>query len=218
MNFVYICRDGENEELRYSIRSVLSFYPESDIYIFGGKPRWYLGNFVEIKDSGNKFNNISNCYEAICNSSINNFVLMNDDFYILKKPDSFEYYYDGLLEEKIQSHINKNGLSKYSRVLLNANKKLKRMGVDQPLNYDIHVPMFFDTQKLSQVVSISQAPRSAYGNIFNVGGIQIEDVKIYKDSETIPANNYFLSTEDNSFSLVRNKIISLFPEKTTYEK
>ena len=38
MNFIYICRVGENEELRYSIRSVLNSFPEANIWVIGGKP------------------------------------------------------------------------------------------------------------------------------------------------------------------------------------
>lgn len=217
MNFVYICRDGTNEELRYSIRSVMHFYPEAKITIVGGKPRWYSGNFLEVKDFGNKFDNINKCYEEICNTNIDNFILMNDDFYIINKPDSFNYYYDGLLDEKIQRHMEDYGISKYARVLSEANKKLKKLGISQPLNYDVHTPMMFEREKLSKIISLSNAPRSMYGNIYRVGGKKIKDIKIYKHTENVHINGYFLSSEDNSFKKVLGLLQSKFKEPSNYE-
>lgn len=216
MNFIYICRDGENEELRYSIRSVLKFYPEARIEVFGGKPSWYSGPYTEINDFGNKFDNIKQCYKAICATSIDSFILMNDDFYLLKRVGSF-CYYDNLLEDKIMSHTNRYGLSKYARVLMDANKQLKRMGIDQPLNYDIHTPMYFDTSLLSKIIDLSDAPRSMYGNIYSIGGENISDVKIYKDTENISISEYFLSSEDNSFIKIMGSLKNLLPEPSIYE-
>ena len=217
MDFVYICRDGQNEELRYSIRSVMHFYPDAVVHIFGGKPKWYSGNYTEVKDIGNKFNNINECYKAICNSSIDNFILMNDDFFILDKPDSFVYYYDGTIDDKIQSHTNIHGLSKYSRVLSEANKKLKSMGIDKPLNYDIHTPMLFDVEKLKAILNLSFAPRSMYGNIYGVGGEKVVDVKVYKNTDLNYKNKYFLSTEDNSFNKVFDFLNKKFITKSIHE-
>lgn len=217
MDFVYICRDGENEELRYSIRSVLHFYPDAKVHIFGGKPRWYSGNFTEIKDQGNKFDNINKCYEAICQSDLKEFILMNDDFFIIDKPDSFTYYYDGTLESKIDRHMKEYGISKYARVLSEANSKLKKIGITQPLNYDVHTPILFNKDKLAEIINLSFAPRSMYGNIFNVGGEKISDVKIYKNTDSVYINGYFLSTDDKSFIKVKNLLDKKFKDRSVYE-
>jgi len=217
MKFIYICRDGSNEELRYSIRSVLYFYPNADIHIFGGRPSWYSGQYTEVKNQGSKFDNISECYKKICNSDIDKFILMNDDFYIINKPDSFSHYYDGLLEDKIQRHMDEYGISKYARVLSEANKKLKRMGISMPLNYDVHTPMIFEKEKLCKIVELSDAPRSMYGNIYGVGGEKIKDIKIYKNTDNVYVNGYFLSSEDNSFNKVLGLLQSKFKDPSFYE-
>lgn len=218
MDFIYICRSGENEELRYSIRSLLHFYPEAKIHVFGGKPDWYSGEFTEVKNVGNKFDNISRCYKAICETDIKDFILMNDDFFIIDKPKDFFGYYDGYLDDKIKSHTEQYGLSKYARVLSEANKTLKRMGISMPLNYDVHTPMLFNTEKLSSIIDMSFAPRSLYGNIFKVAGEKIKDVKIYKNVGDVIFNGYFLSTEDNSFNKVNNILNKKFPIPSIYEK
>jgi len=48
MDFVYICKDGVNEELKYSIRSVVESFPETNIWVVGGKPDWYTGRDISI--------------------------------------------------------------------------------------------------------------------------------------------------------------------------
>ena len=46
MDIVYNCRPGkQNEELRYSIRSVMENLPHDNLWVVGGKPEWYTGNY-----------------------------------------------------------------------------------------------------------------------------------------------------------------------------
>lgn len=218
MNFIYICRNGENEELRYSIRSVLYHFPDADILLVGGKPKWYSGKYIPVGDVGNKFDNINECYKVICKLEyIDQFILMNDDFFIINKPTRIDYYYDGTIDSKIESHMDKYGISKYARVLSEANKKLRKMGIQQPLNYDVHTPILFDRKLLSEVVELSSAPRSMYGNIFNLGGTKIKDVKVYRKDEDIKINNYFISSEDDSFSKIFKLLKTKFVDISPYE-
>lgn len=81
VDFIYINKDGDNEELRYSIRSVVSNYEKANVIVVGGKPSWYIGEFYPVSNVGNKFKNITECYKTICQlDHINDFVAMNDDF------------------------------------------------------------------------------------------------------------------------------------------
>lgn len=218
MHFVYICRDGENEELRYSIRSVYKNFPDAKIYLFGGKPNWYLGNFILVKDTGNKFTNINNCYkEIIKNNNISNdFILMNDDFFIFSNQINY-YYYSGYLKDKIIKHSETNGNSSYARALKSGVKVLKKLGVSEPLNYDIHAPITLNKAKLAQVIDLSLAPRSVYGNLFINNGINIDDVKLYKNDKINKINTDFISTEDDSFYLIEDQLKFLFPNKSILE-
>jgi hypothetical protein len=87
MDFVYICKDGINEELKYSIRSVVESFPEATIWVVGGKPDWYTGNYIKVEQKESKYKNAVKNLETICFSEeiSQSFVLMNDDFYIIKK-------------------------------------------------------------------------------------------------------------------------------------
>lgn len=219
MDFVYICRSGENEELRYSIRSVLKYFSSASVWVVGGKPLWYSGNYIEVKDSGNKFKNINSCYKNIIdNDNISNdFVLMNDDFFILSNTDNYKHY-DGLLEDKIINHSSIYGNSSYARALRGCLKALKSQGIHNPLNYDVHTPMTFNKANLAKVIDLSLAPRSMYGNMFINDGLEMKDVKIYKNSIDINLNNDFISTEDNSFNLIKDRLDLLFPNPSIFEK
>lgn len=225
MDYVYICRSGDNEELRYSIRSVRKNASYNNIWVVGGKPDWYYGNFVEVPDVGNKFQNIVECYKAISQigSISNEFVLMNDDFFILKPVGVMPIFHGGSLMEKIERY-NNNGISnKYTRILLDAHKKMQKMRIKDPIDYDIHVPIVIDKTKIKEFIDLSLAPRSFYGNMFNIGGTNIKDVKVY-NSKKMNFNSIvsyddiaFLSTEDESFIKILPMLDSVFSTKSMYE-
>ena len=221
MDYVYICRSGENEELRYSIRSILKNTDCSGIWLIGGKPEWYCGNYIETEQSGNRFQNTANSYKVIANSDNipENFVLMNDDFYVLQQIKEIPLFYDGTLANKIDTHIAKNGLSAYARVLIKAKKDLIRYGIEDPLCYEVHLPMVFNKTMLSYLDYTNLSPRSTYGNIYNLGGEDMKDVKIYRRTKDISlSEKVFISTEDDSFNLIKDSLHEMFPDKSPYEK
>lgn len=226
MDYVYICRDGDNEELRYSIRSVIKNATHDSVWVVGGKPDWYLGNFIQVDDIGNKFENINNCYKVISQASAisNKFVLMNDDFFILGPIGEPPIFHGGSLMAKIERYIAMGGTTKYTRVLMEAYKRLVRLGISDPMDYDIHTPMVVDKTKIESFIDLSYAPRSMYGNLNNVGGKEINDVKIYNPKRDlyeefdISIMKYFLSTEDGSFDAALPFLKQAFPEPSKYER
>ena len=229
MDFVYICRDGENEELRYSIRSVLLSFPEAKVWVVGGKPKWYSGNHVFLEQDNNKYVNAVNNLKAVCNTTdiSDNFILMNDDFFIIKKIETIEQFYNGLLSEKIDKFIKITGSSMYIRKLITTNNKLNKLGFTKPLDYELHVPM--PMHKAGLLYILNEYPeclwRSMYGNLFNVGGSQMEDVKVYKNkrhaarSAQITKNSIYLSTEDTGLTIIVDNIFKeLLTNPSPYEQ
>lgn len=220
MDYVYICRSGDNEELRYSLRSVVKNAAHNNIWVVGNKPDWYVGNYIEVNGIGNKFDNTTNCYKILpsIKELSEDFVLMNDDFFILKQIDNVPIFYDGTLNDKINNHVDINGLSQYARVLIKARKELIKKGIKEPLCYDIHLPMVFNKTLLSNMEYNNNAPRSTYGNIYKIGGKEIKDVKIYKNDKAINIDGLsFISSEDNSFNLIKEKLETMFPDPSVYE-
>lgn len=227
MDLVYICRQGDNEELRYSIRSAVKNFTHHDIWVIGYKPDWYSGNFVSVPDEKAKFDNIINCTSAISDIGAisDDFILMNDDFFFLKPIGTMPTYHGGLLEDKIKRY-NDMGATRYATLLNKTYLKLIRRGIKDPLDYDIHVPMPMNKQKLKESIKKAYLPRSGYGNIHNVGGTQIKDVKTYPLKSRLSSNSYdfssgdmpFVSTEDGSFEEVYNTVLkNMFTVPSKYE-
>lgn len=213
MDYVYICRNGQNEELRYSIRSLEMNMPTGRVWIFGYRPEWYIGDFVKVEDIGKKFDNIKNCISTISKNSevSDDFILMNDDFFALKKINKIEDYNGGLLEDKILRYKESRMSPKYIKLLELTLKQLQKNGIDTPLDYDIHVPITMNKNILEKALNFAFFPRSAYGNLIKLKSTNISDVKIYGrdkkfDWEQI-LNNNFVSTEDNSFLTLKTNIL-----------
>jgi hypothetical protein len=230
MDFVYICKDGNNEELRYSIRSVVQSFPDSNIWVVGGKPTWYAGNYINIKQVLTKYRNAIQNLNAICNSNeiSEEFILMNDDFYIVKNINTIETYHGGLLLDKINLYQKINSNSNYTRKLAATYKKIKSLNIESPLDYELHIPMIMEKKKLKQILQNNDQFlwRSIYGNVFGVGGKQMEDVKVYTKGPLVLKSynlkkdeHIYLSSADTSFDMILGNILKKqFTEKTKYEK
>ena len=226
MDIVYVCRPGDNEELRYSIRSVVKNIKHDNIWLVGNKPKWYSGKFLPVPDTGNRYENIRNAIESVSiNSDISeDFLFMNDDFFILKPLTEIPVFHGGLLIDKINNYIDLTGINRYVKMLMNTHRFLLRHGIKDPLDYDIHVPMQMNKTNLTKIIRKKHFPRSMYGNIFNIGGTEIKDVKIYPrtsnlypKSYSIDASTTYLSTLDSSFEGVFGLLQDMFRDKTEYE-
>jgi hypothetical protein len=230
MDFVYICKEGVNEELKYSIRSVVESFPESNIWVVGGKPDWYIGNHIKVEQKESKYKNaVENLKTISASDQISeSFVLMNDDFYIIKKIDKIENFHGGYLLNKINLYQKLNGNSQYTRKLSGTYKKLKALGFENPLDYELHVPMIMEKEKLKTVLELIDQFlwRSIYGNKFEVGGTEMQDVKVYTSGPLVLKSynlnidsHTYLSSADSSFNNIFNKILKdKFNQKTKFEK
>jgi hypothetical protein len=228
MDLVYICRNGENEELRYSIRSAVKNLPHDKIWVVGGKPHWYTGNYIKVDQTRNKYGNARKNLKALAESDeiSESFILMNDDFYILNKIDSVPYMHAKTLDEKIRIREDLFTGNSYNKLLRETIKGLHRKVHGPILDYELHVPMIMEKKKLLDVLNFMGLWRSTYGNLFDVGGIEMTDVKVYVESSVFYPNSYrldnlkydYLSSSDDSFELVRSTILEkFFNTKSIYE-
>lgn len=226
MDLVYVCRNGDNEELRYSLRSIETNFPGQKIWIVGYKPEWYIGPFISVPDISTKFNNIRNALLHVASNPeiSDDFVFMNDDFFLIKPIDKFVNYNGGLLADKINRYRQVNPTSSYVILLTKTLEHLKGIGIKNPIDYDIHVPMIFNKQKLLNLAYLQFQPRSLYGNIYKITSETITDVKKYAHTSYMSELSYdgfdypFISTEDKSFAQVRRTFLKYeFPEPSKYE-
>lgn len=215
---VYICRNGENEELRYSLRSIEKNMLYDNVWVVGGKPDWYSGNYIAVEQDSRKYENARKNLKAIVNSSeiSENFILMNDDFFVINRVDKVPYLYSGTLASKINDL--KDGIGPnipYIHMLTLTNRVIKKLGIKEPLDYELHTPMIMNKVKLASVIDKPSLWRSTYGNLYGVGGLQQADIKVYsetnverRDGSPIDiGSELFLSGSDRSFYTIYNKIL-----------
>ena len=227
MDVVYICRPGENEELRYSIRSVVKNLPDANIWVVGSKPDWYVGNFLHVPAEYNKTRNARRNLKMLCQSPdiSEEFLLMNDDFFVMEKIEDFDNYYSGTLLDKCEYYERLSPGSYYTASLRETyNYLTKTVGVQDPLNYEQHVPMKVTKGGIDYAIRSRGLHRSIYGNVFQVGGENMEsDVKVYfneteKSFDFRNKPSKFLSCEDESFPILLREVLSdKFPDESVYE-
>jgi hypothetical protein len=228
MDVVYICRPGPNEELRYSIRSVEKNMPHRQIWVIGQAPEWYKGNFIEVPSLNSKYGNArANLAELVKSKHItDDFILMNDDFFIMRPIEKISYFYEGTLAERAERNELLTTTGAYTKLLYNTHDKLVDLGIENPLNYEVHIPMIMNKQKLKDVLKQKDCLwRSFYGNIYNVGGTDREDVKVYSNNSSNPKsyewrnkNFAYLSTQDSSFpGMHRNVFAHKFKTPSSIE-
>lgn len=235
MDIVYLVKECRtNEELTYSLRSLVNL-PHNKVFIVGGCPTNINKEKAVYKPilqrNGNKFANTTQNIQQICqnNELSNDFILMNDDFYILKpiKDPQTELnltrgFIDQVIEEyKLRYH---NATNSYLEGMKQTNIFLKDLGYERPLSYELHIPMVLNKEKLLDLFKLPYINtisvfhwRSVYGNLYLKDSRIINDVKVLNDYYYERGTDKFLSTEDNSFQRVKPFLDQLFPVRSPYE-
>lgn len=187
MDIVYILGSGstwENNEIRFSLRSVEKNVKDlGNVFVVGEKPEW-LQNVVHIPctDSfGIKWRNAYKKIGLVCENPAlaSEFLLMNDDFFILKPivGSEYPYYYSCVLTqagsiakarfittpEQVASHVSFRG------------KSVRNFSVHRPIRYNKE--KFLAMPKLDLTMT-GFSVRSFYANYYNVPGINCKDTNI----------------------------------------
>ena len=239
MDIVYLVKPGErNDELRLSLRSLVNM-PHDQVVIAGYSPNW-VTNVVRLpvpQTGPRKYLNAARNLLAACSSTdiTQQFVLFNDDFFVVKPLEAIPTHHRGLLATVMNHHKKRYGTNGYYRGMEESRKWLEARGHDEPLSYHLHTPMIVDKTVMKQVLEDSgiHTPggrpeyhlRTMYGNVARVGGDRIRDCKVASSaSATLTAVQRrglpYISTSDRSFQrgAVGNYLRGLFPTPGPYEK
>src|SRR5690606_31459906 len=80
--------------------------------------------------------------------------------------------------------------------------------VAEPLSYELHVPMLVRKRERLEAMRLAESigvrvphVRTIYGNLLQLGGERMADVKIHTLDEVPPDDAVFVSTEDSAFNL-----------------
>jgi hypothetical protein len=87
--------------------------------------------------------------------------------------------------------------------------------------------MPMNKQLLAKSIDKAYFPRSGYGNLNNIGGQLMTDVKAYGSKSILRPRSFdfnkegaeFISTEDGSFNIIYESILKdMFSEKSRFER
>lgn len=233
MDVVYLLKNSQtNEELVYSLRSLVNI-PHDKVFLVGGCPSEINREkviYVPVIQGGNKYLNTSNSLKVICEDSrlSKEFILMNDDFFILKpikEPKEELNLCRGTIKEVIAEMESRlNCCTTYLAQMRETLQFLSNLGYKQPLSYELHIPIVMDKEKILGLFSrnyinnaVTSHKRSIYGNVYLWDSKPIKDVKVYANMFLPLGSDKFLSTEDMSWPRVSTFIKKLFPSKSPYE-
>lgn len=221
MDIVYILKDSSYNdyiELRYSLRSLVNIEHNNVYIVSRNLPDW-VKNVKHIKCCdiyGTNQLNALNKIATACKENISEeFILMNDDFYILK-PTEVPYLCNGTLKELINY---RNVKSDYTDCLKRTDKLFKNT-----INFEIHFPIIYNKQKFLDLYNHYRLDngyvlRSLYCNHYGIKGVENKDNKIYSRSSFENKDVPFMSSSDGYVNTTRfNKTMdSILPTKSEYE-
>lgn len=227
LDIVYCLKSRlNNEELRYSLRSLRNL-PHRNVWIFGGMPpNWVKGvHYVPVENNApNKWGNTRKMLETACNTKelSANFIWFNDDFYVLAPTYDLQYHYDRTLHERALETFNPNAkrLSRYGTNLELVSQELEENG-KKTRNFELHCPIIYNKKKMLACLEKYKTvmPRSLYCNEYNVRALENDDYKIDDLQHRIKLGSVFASTDDESFRCgeVGRQVRGLFPIPCGYE-
>lgn len=226
---VYILKNNiQDDELIYSVRSVVKNFPYNKIWFVGGTPEHIVPDHqVEFHQLGaTKYERARDTWKLICQNDeiTESFWLFNDDFFVMDRVADMSPVCSGSLYRHIEKLKRKhNGSTNYSERLLRTMKILQKRNYDI-LDYELHIPMLINRDKGIQLLMrypYEGAFRSLYGNIYYHHAKIEPDVKIVGVDVTPDPDrhNVFISTSDESFrhGIVGEYIRKKFPEPCKYE-
>ncbi len=216
MDVVYVCRPGQNEELRYRLRSLRNL-PHDKVVIAGGWPDWVRNvDTIAVERVGSKYLQTTVNLRAALRRVGRQFYLFNDDFFVMQHMEMVPAMHRGNLRD-VASTVGPD----YGRRMREIADWLEVQGFGA-LCYEVHAPMTLSRDRVSEILDIS-APspgrnmhkRSIYGNIMGLGGTLVTDFKT-TNAEPWP----FLSTNETIFTRkpVGEAIRSAFPDPSPYEE
>lgn len=199
-------------ELRYSLRTLANL-SHGRVWIVGWKPEWVRNvEYIPTVQRLSKFVNALKNLEAVLPHVSEEFVLMNDDFYILTPQDRIPVLYRESWDVTSAVKQAKTSVLRF----------LERHGVTDPVSYELHVPFVYNRDLLVETlakahgVHIAGYQRTLYGNLNRIGGVSVPDPKVKGNQ---PFDGWpFVSTSDNTFKGgVGQMIRQLFPEPSPFE-
>ena len=215
MDVLYYVGGGSmrhNIELRFSLRSLEKYGKNINrVFVVGNKPD-FLQNveYIWVDDKYQWWRNAFEKTKAAIKGGISkDFLLMNDDFFMLASFDATKYpYYN-------RGEMPTDG-TEYQKVIANTRKILEREG-KSTYHYGVHCPIRINGEKYLELEKYFKHPVSArclYGNLYAKGKktsdckgdtLQVNQTKCWSSKSWL--------TDENI-----KQLRAMFPEPSKYER
>lgn len=233
-DIVYPVRGGSyNDELRYSLRSVMANVPHHRIVLVGGSPSWIRPSETLIhlprEQHGSKWqNSIGNVVHAITTGQdwelplSKPFLLFNDDFYVMQPIERMPVFTQGLLSEVIGYYQRHHHTGAYWRGMVATYELLKSLGFGEPLSYGLHLPLPIYSGPYLDAVAKGRGiealhMRTLYGNLAGLGGEERDDVKVHHKPKDQWPRDFLSSNDDIHLNGMQALLRNRFPVPSPYE-
>lgn len=227
LNFLYLLgplalSPWQNNEIRYSLRSVGSAYTSAKIFITGPQVPAFLTGIehikVDILPDISRYKNMQRQILAACKSSFvpEKLILMNDDFLIRSTPvwDWTPTTITLAPKRKVNTW--------YKTILDTGSWLMRRKGIAFPLCYEGHTPMPFRKSLaipiLEELIAYASPLqfRTAYGNIVGIRGKAHPNAK-RKNPDNWPANSPFWSLKGRVNATSKQFLEEWLPRPSRWE-
>src|SRR5690606_30198057 len=151
-----------------------------------------------------------------------NFIWMADDTYIMQPVSRIPVLHRGPYDSILQRYQERGRVDNYYvQRMVRTNAKLKELGVETPLCYELHVPFVISNKRWLEVrqhIASDLNELSMYGNLCKIGGTKTKDVRV-RQKDWIPQGP-FASSHERTFgsNSLGRKVRELFGERSVYEK
>jgi len=230
MDAVYVCRSGQNFELRFSLRSLARFVPHDQVHIVGGWPPWVDGTAVQLHDrpaAATKYATTTAHLRYACERPdiSDPFMLWNDDFYALSPMGDVGEacgLHRGPLEQVVSRYRAMKGA--WADGLRATAAHLARLLPGPLWCYELHVPLVVHKAHMLHAISIAEtlgvaAPhkRTLYGNLARLGGREVRDWKVTRANQQLPPDGWCSSDDAGFPAAVAPVLKRLLPDPSPYE-
>jgi len=240
-DLAYLVRPGEdNEELRYSLRSIATYLTGfRKVWIVGTVPSW-LRNVepLPLAPAPEKFANMRQSLTALCarRDAAKTVIVFNDDHFLTEPVDArdFPAFHLGSAKRYVDHivRIGAVGANNTWRVAVRDTAAwVESRGVPDPMCYESHTPLPFDRAKLGALIAEYPTDRRlAYPQLYPLAGagpVGVDagnsKVQALDASQLLPKIDQpmpWLSSNDASFAngMIGGYVRGMFRQPSSYEK
>ena len=189
--------------------------------VIGHAPAWLTNvRHFPIEDIGK--NPIANVMFKLSQASCylpESFILMNDDFFVMKPVEELPILHLGPMAPKLKTLHKGNPYTEGFRATYDV---LKQLNIEEPLNFGVHTPFPMERQKLWDLPAITQWTsgkvllKTIYGNLYyrERATLAAADVK----TNVWNGKRIFWSTPTNLLPVAQVTLQRRFPRRCVYEK